>query len=71
MTLLQQALGEPVVTGPIGLVDLPEMAGVFATNAAVGIQPVGSVDGRHRWPADHPVLARLRELYTDIPRESV
>jgi branched-subunit amino acid aminotransferase/4-amino-4-deoxychorismate lyase len=70
MTLLNQALDEPIVTEPLALSDLPEMEAAFATNAATGIRPVLSVDGT-RWPTDHKILDMLRTLYTDIPEETV
>lgn len=68
MTLLNQALDEPIQTEPITLSDLPTMEFAFATNAATGIRPVASVDGQS-WPADHPTLKQLRDLYADIPAE--
>jgi branched-subunit amino acid aminotransferase/4-amino-4-deoxychorismate lyase len=70
MTLLNQALDEPIHTEPVTLTNLPDMEFVFATNAATGIRPVASVDDQS-WPIDHPTLERLRELYADIPAEQV
>lgn len=70
MTLLNQALDEPIRTEPVTLSDLPVMDFVFATNAATGIRPVASVDDQ-AWPIDHPTLARLRDLYADIPAEQL
>ncbi|MGB3440819.1 MAG: aminotransferase class IV family protein [Actinophytocola sp.] len=70
MTLLNQALDEPIHSEPLTLKDLPAMEFVFATNAATGIRPVASVDD-HSWPVDHAVLKQLRELYADIPAEQI
>jgi branched-subunit amino acid aminotransferase/4-amino-4-deoxychorismate lyase len=70
MTLLNQALDEPIHTEPVTLSDLPDMEFAFATNAATGIRPVASVD-EQSWPIDHPVLKQLRDLYADIPAEQL
>jgi branched-subunit amino acid aminotransferase/4-amino-4-deoxychorismate lyase len=70
MTLINQALDEPVSTEPLTLSDLSGMQAAFATNAATGIRPVVSVDSTE-WPGDHEALQGLRELYVDIPAEPV
>lgn len=70
MTLINQALDEPVATELLTLSDLSGMEAAFATNAAVGIRPVRSVDSTE-WPGEHKILHSLRELYADIPAESV
>ena len=70
MTLLNQALDEPIHTEPLTLKDLPTMEFAFATNAATGIRPVASVDDQS-WPVDHPALKQLRDLYADIPAEQL
>ena len=70
MTLLHQALDEPVVTEPLTLSDLPAMDAAFATNAATGIRAVASIDGTE-WPTSHPALDVVRSLYADIPSERV
>lgn len=70
MTLLNQALDEPIRTEPVTLSDLPAMEFVFATNAATGIRPVASVDDQS-WPIDHPLLKQLRDLHADIPAEQL
>lgn len=70
MTLLHQALDEPIQIEPITLTDLPAMECAFATNAATGIRPVAAVDG-HSWPTDHPMLKQVQELYADIPAEQL
>ncbi len=70
MTLLNQAFDEPIHTEPVTLSDLPTMEFVFATNAATGIRPVAAVDDRS-WPAGHPSLKQLCDLYADIPAEQL
>ncbi|RBM22005.1 aminotransferase [Prauserella sp. PE36] len=70
MTLINQGLDEPVSTEPVTLSDLPTMEAAFATNAASGIRAVASVDTTE-WPTEHKVLQQLRELYADIPAETV
>jgi branched-subunit amino acid aminotransferase/4-amino-4-deoxychorismate lyase len=70
MTLLNQALDEPVRSAPVTLADLPSMGFAFATNAAVGIRPVTSVDS-HSWPINHSALKQLRDLYSEVPAEQL
>lgn len=70
MRLLHQALDEPVTSKALTLADLAGMDAAFATNAVSGIRAVASVDGT-TWPADHNLIAELRELYEDIPGELV
>jgi branched-subunit amino acid aminotransferase/4-amino-4-deoxychorismate lyase len=68
MTLLHQALDEPIRTEALTLTDLPGMECAFATNAATGVRPVASVDDQS-WPSEHPMLKQLRELYAEVPVE--
>jgi branched-subunit amino acid aminotransferase/4-amino-4-deoxychorismate lyase len=68
MTLIHQALDEPVVTESVTLADLPGVEAAFATNAATGIRPLASVDGTE-WPTEHKAMRELREVYADIPAE--
>jgi branched-subunit amino acid aminotransferase/4-amino-4-deoxychorismate lyase len=70
MTLLNQAMDEPIRTEQVTLSDLPSTDFAFATNAATGIRPVTSVDDQS-WPVDHPALKQLRDLYADIPAEQL
>jgi branched-subunit amino acid aminotransferase/4-amino-4-deoxychorismate lyase len=70
MTLLHQAMDEPVTTEPLRLPDLRAMDVAFATNAATGVRPVISVDST-QWPAENETFAELRKLYADIPSETV
>jgi branched-subunit amino acid aminotransferase/4-amino-4-deoxychorismate lyase len=70
MTLLNQALDEPVTTEALKLPDLSAMEAAFATNAATGVRAVVSIDGL-TWPDDHKHLGELRDWYADIPGEVV
>lgn len=70
MTLINQALDEPVATEPLTLSDLPAMEAAFATNAASGIRAVAAVDSTE-WPTEHKMLQQLRDMYMDIPAELV
>jgi branched-subunit amino acid aminotransferase/4-amino-4-deoxychorismate lyase len=70
MTLINQALDEPINTEALTLTDLPNMEFAFATNAATGIRPVASVDDQS-WPVEHSILKLLLELYADIPAEQL
>lgn len=70
MTLINQALDEPIVLQPLTLADISVMDAVFATNAATGIRAVAAVDERS-WSAQFAELSWLRELYLDIPAESL
>jgi branched-subunit amino acid aminotransferase/4-amino-4-deoxychorismate lyase len=71
MTLLHQALDEPVATELLTLSDLADMDAAFATNAATGVRAVASVDSTAWRSAEHPMLKELRDLYADIPAETV
>lgn len=70
MTLINQALDAPIRTERITLSDLTDTEFAFATNAATGIRPVTSVDDS-TWTTDHSLLGQLREMYLDIPAESL
>lgn len=70
MTLLRQALDEPVISEPLTFPDLRSMDAAFATNAATGIRPITSIDSIE-WPVEHAVLRELRDLYADIPAEDL
>ncbi|MCX2926340.1 aminotransferase class IV [Streptomyces sp. NEAU-W12] len=50
---------------------LPELAGcdaVFVTNSTLGVHPVTRVDGLV-FPADHPTVTSLADLYASLPAE--
>jgi branched-subunit amino acid aminotransferase/4-amino-4-deoxychorismate lyase len=70
MTLLNQALDEPVTSEALKLPDLSAMEAAFATNAATGVRAVVSIDGL-TWSDDHKRLQELRDLYSDIPGEAL
>ncbi|EHR53352.1 branched-subunit amino acid aminotransferase/4-amino-4-deoxychorismate lyase [Saccharomonospora amisosensis] len=70
MNLINRALDEPVATEPLTLSHLGGMEAAFATNAATGVRPVAAVDSTE-WPTTHKILDELRELYADIPGETV
>ncbi|GAA5033808.1 aminotransferase class IV family protein [Actinopolymorpha pittospori] len=70
MTLLQQALDEPVVSESLTLSDLSQMEASFATNAATGVRSIVAVDAQ-QWASDHKVVCELGALYQDIPTEAV
>ncbi|MGF1426768.1 aminotransferase class IV [Kitasatospora sp. LaBMicrA B282] len=68
MALLAEAPGH--LTRPVLLDELPTMQAAFATNAAVGVRPIAAV-GAVEFPAEHPVLDRLRAQYAAITPEPV
>jgi branched-subunit amino acid aminotransferase/4-amino-4-deoxychorismate lyase len=63
MRLIDRARGERHTAG-LSLADLAEAEAVFATNAAVGIRPVGRIDDMRWSPELHPTLRAIREQYT-------
>lgn len=67
MRLICQARGDDT-TVPITLDQLADVDAVFATNAAVGIRSVNSIDG-FQWPNEHPVVHLLRKQYASLPAE--
>jgi branched-subunit amino acid aminotransferase/4-amino-4-deoxychorismate lyase len=64
MALLQQACEHTV--SPVTLKALGRMRAAFAVNAAVGVRPVGAVDGA-ALPVDHPGLDALARAYAAVP----
>lgn len=68
MQLINQARDEQIATMPVVLADLPDVRAAFATNAAIGIRPISTIDDRH-WPDEDPVLRTLRKQYADVPSE--
>ena len=64
MALLQQACEHAV--SPVALDALGRMRAAFIVNAAVGVRPVGTVDGADL-PVDHPVLDLLARAYAAVP----
>lgn len=70
VALLSTAHRGPVRTEPVTLDRLPEQAAAFATNAAIGVRAISSIDGV-QWPDEHPGLARLRAEYAAIVPEPI
>jgi branched-subunit amino acid aminotransferase/4-amino-4-deoxychorismate lyase len=70
MRLINQAVGAQAGTSPITLGDLSGVDAVFATNAAVGIRPVSTVDGTH-FPTEHPMIDTLGKRYAEITPDPV
>ncbi|MGH3888015.1 MAG: aminotransferase class IV family protein [Pseudonocardiaceae bacterium] len=68
MQLISKSRAGQVTAAPVTLGQLAGVDAVFATNAAVGIRPIGAIDGI-QWPDEHPVVAALRKEYADIPVE--
>jgi branched-subunit amino acid aminotransferase/4-amino-4-deoxychorismate lyase len=70
MRLINQAVGAQAGTSPITLGDLSRVDAVFATNAAIGIRPISTVDGTH-FPTEHPMIDTLCKRYAAIPPDPV
>ncbi|MER5889351.1 aminotransferase class IV [Streptomyces sp. NPDC001941] len=68
MTLLREH--HEHLVAPVRLGELGSMRAAFATNTAIGVRPIGAVDGI-RYDTEDPVLARLREAYLAAPLELV
>ncbi|MFC0038638.1 aminotransferase class IV family protein [Actinomadura rayongensis] len=67
MRLLQQ-VHDQTTLAPVNLTDLPELEAAFATNTAIGVRAITSIDSAE-FPADHPILDTLRKEYQEIPGE--
>jgi branched-subunit amino acid aminotransferase/4-amino-4-deoxychorismate lyase len=68
MALLSEAHTGPVATAPVDLDQMRDADGAFATNSAVGIRAVKSVD-EVIWNDEPTSLAVLRKAYESIPPE--
>jgi branched-subunit amino acid aminotransferase/4-amino-4-deoxychorismate lyase len=68
MRLISQARDEQATTAPVALGQLADVDAVFATNAAVGIRAISTIDDI-QWPDEHHALSVLRTEYTDISPE--
>jgi branched-subunit amino acid aminotransferase/4-amino-4-deoxychorismate lyase len=68
MALISEVHTGPVATASVDLAQLRDANGVFATNSAVGIRAVRSVDDV-MWDNEPPSLAVLRKAYESIPPE--
>lgn len=64
MRLLRQ-VHDQTITAPVHLRDLPEMQAAFATNTAVGVRAISSID-RVDLADDHDILTTLRKEYEEI-----
>jgi branched-subunit amino acid aminotransferase/4-amino-4-deoxychorismate lyase len=70
MRLINQILDGRTTTRPVTLSQLAEVDAVFATNAAVGVRPIGALDG-FRWPDPHPTLNALCTHYAGVNLEQL
>lgn len=70
MRLINQILDGRTTTRPVTLSQLAEADAVFATSAAVGVRPIGAVDG-FRWPSPHLSLNALSMHYAGISPEQL
>ncbi|WP_141579345.1 aminotransferase class IV family protein [Actinomadura sp. WMMA1423] len=69
MRLLHQ-VHDATSLGPVNLSDLPRMEAAFATNTAIGVRAITSIDDVE-FPDAHPILDTLRKEYEEIPAETV
>ncbi|MFI0357447.1 aminotransferase class IV family protein [Actinomadura sp. 9N407] len=69
MRLLQQ-VHDAASLGPVNIADLPRMEAAFATNTAIGVRAITTINDVE-FPGDHPVLKTLRQEYEEIPAEAV
>lgn len=53
---------------PVTLADIPNMQAIFATNAAIGVRAVSSVDAIST-PQTHAIIDTLRKQYMEVPPE--
>lgn len=70
MALVDGAHAGPTATANVGVTDVEEMRAAFATNAAVGVRSIGSIDGI-RLAEGHAILDVLRKEYAGIPAETL
>jgi branched-subunit amino acid aminotransferase/4-amino-4-deoxychorismate lyase len=70
MRLINQILDGRTTTRPVTVGQLAEADAVFAANAAVGVRPIGAVDG-FRWPSPHPSLNTLSMHYAGLSPEQL
>lgn len=70
MALINQVHEGPIVTAPMHLPDITNMQAAFATNAAIGVRAITTVDDiQLAKPA--PIIDKLRSDYADIPAEAI
>lgn len=73
MRLLVKAAGEAgivSITSPLSIESTSRMEAAFATNIAVGVRPIGSINDRN-FPVDAPILNRLQTAYESTPWEPI
>lgn len=68
MALLDQAHSGQTTTSPVNLADLDGMQAAFATNSAVGVRAIASIDGT-AWTDEHAIVGILRREYLAVPAE--
>ncbi|WP_320774075.1 aminotransferase class IV [Streptomyces sp. CRN 30] len=66
--LLRRAGGDP--TDLVELSALGDHEAAFATHATVGVRAITAIDD-HEFPASHPAVTRLAELYRALPASSL
>ncbi|MGH8966949.1 MAG: aminotransferase class IV family protein [Actinomycetes bacterium] len=69
MRLLQQ-VHDRTTTAPVNVADLPRMQAAFATNTAIGVRAINTIN-ELEYPTDHPIFETLRKEYDEIPGESL
>ncbi|MGH3904312.1 MAG: aminotransferase class IV family protein [Pseudonocardiaceae bacterium] len=66
MTLINQAHSGNTATAPVSLAEASEMRAVFATNAAVGVRAISTIDGT-QWTDIASIISVLRKEYDELP----
>ncbi|WP_026877630.1 aminotransferase class IV [Jiangella gansuensis] len=66
MRLLQDACAHRL--SPIQHSDIRRMSAAFATNAAIGVRPIASIDDTAMSPT-HPKITALQRAYVSVPNE--
>lgn len=69
MRLITQVRDDEVFSKHITVAELDQYRGVVATNAAVGVRAVASIDDFH-WP-EHEIMTQLRSEYESIPPQRI
>ncbi|MFF4992021.1 aminotransferase class IV family protein [Streptosporangium saharense] len=67
MRLLRQVHDDSIST-PLNTRDVPAMQAAFATNTAVGVRPISTIDGTSL-DDTHPIFTTLQKEYAEIPPE--
>lgn len=69
MALLQEQHAD-WKTAPVTVEQAKGMAAAFATNTSIGVRALSAIDDQPM-PADHPLLAELRDAYLAVPGEEL